>query len=187
MLPLGKKNTEKGFTLIELMVSVSIFSLVLLISSGSILSVLDANRKSQSQRAVMDSLNLSLESMTRTIRFGTNYHCGTNLPLSTPSDCASFAGSSGFSVTDTVGRVITYTLTSGQITRSIDGATPLIFTSPDVVIQSLTFRVFGSAVFPDLQQPQVILVVKGFVPGKGITSSSFTLETTISQRKLDFQ
>ena len=68
-----KGGSNHGFTLIEIMVAVSIFSLIMVISMGSILSVFDANKKSQTLRTVMDNMNFTLEGMTRTIRFGRNY------------------------------------------------------------------------------------------------------------------
>ena len=64
----------RGFTLVEIMVAVSVFVLVMVISSGAIISVFNANQKSKNLRSAMDNLNLTMESMTRTIRFGTKYH-----------------------------------------------------------------------------------------------------------------
>ena len=74
-----KPRLLTGFTLVELMVSVSIFAIVMFISLGSILSILDANQKSKTLRSVMDNLNSAMESMTRTVRFGINYHCGSSV------------------------------------------------------------------------------------------------------------
>ena len=51
---------KKGFTLIELMVSITIFSIVMLISVGALLSIIDANRKDQSLKSVMKTATSSL-------------------------------------------------------------------------------------------------------------------------------
>lgn len=179
-----------GFTLVELMVSMSVFSLVLVMSMGAITSVLDANQKSQSLRAVMDNLNFTLEGMTRAIRFGENYHCGSSGDLTIPTDCP--AGSSSMTVKTSDGAQVTYSLSGSRIARSVNGGTQYFITSNDITIQSLSFRVFGS--YPansgggptDLLQPQVIIVVKGYA-GELSTRSTFSLETTVSQRKFDFQ
>src|SRR3990167_9012172 len=73
---------KKGFTLIELMVAISIFIVVMTISMGSILNVFDANRKSRSLKTVLNNLNLAVESMSKEMRFGKNYHCGSGtLPV----------------------------------------------------------------------------------------------------------
>ncbi len=179
------QQTKKGFTLIELMVSISIFAIVMTMSMGAILSVLDANQKSQTVRSVVDNLNATLESMTRSIRFGTNYHCGSTGTITAPQDCIS--GDTTFSVLDSNNNETTYSLSNSQIMRSVNGATALALTSPDVVIQSMTFYVFGTTPFSqgDLNQPRVIILVKGQVNGKTTTMSTFTLQTTISQRALD--
>ena len=187
-----KANGKKGFTLIELIVAVSVFTMVMVLSTGSILTMLDSNRKSQNLRSVMDNLNQTLESMTRTIRFGENYHCGSIGTLTRPRDCSS--GDPTLVVRDSGGNLVSYTLTGGQIRRSVNGGTSLPMTSSDVVIQSLMFRVVGSYPYTDplggttdLMQPRVIITVGGYVGGKVSVRSSFSLETTISQRKLDFQ
>jgi len=191
MLNKAKKN-NKGFTLIELMVSVSIFVIVMVISTGSILSVFDANRKSQTLRTVMDNLNLTMESMTRVIRFGTNYHCDvtvTNPALTSPRDCGSGASSIQVLASDGVTRVA-YRLVNNKITRSINGGTEYDLTSADMVITDLSFRVFGSPLYAngtDKFQPQVIIVIRGYAGTKVSTRSEFTLQTTVSQRAFDFQ
>ncbi len=178
---------NKGFTLIELMVSMSIFLVSLLICMGAIVSVFDANSKSKTLRSVMDNLNITLESMTRTIRFGTNYHCGVSLPINLPLDCGG-SGDSNLTVRAQDGTQVSYSLSGGRIMRTI-GVSTYALTSPDVTITTLAFRVYGSAPFnsgTDLFQPQVIIVVSGYVGSKPTTQSTFTLETTISQRVLDF-
>ncbi len=187
-------HTNKGFSLIEIMVSVSIFSIIMLISMGSILSVLDANKKSQTLRSVMDNVNSTLESMTRTIRFGVNYHCGSGGDTTLPLDCAS--GDSSMTVRTSAG-LVTYRLSSGRIAKSTNGGPDSFITSPDVTISRLAFRVFGSVPYlstggscpigNDCFQPQAIVVVSGYAGTKPITSTSFTLETTISQRAFDFK
>lgn len=39
----------------------------------SVISVLNANRKSSSTRSIMDDMNYTLDGMSRTIRFGISY------------------------------------------------------------------------------------------------------------------
>src|SRR3989344_8196571 len=109
------KRLTKGFSLIEIMVSLSLFIVVIVISMGSILSVLDANRKSQSLRAVMDNLNFTLESMTRSIRFGQNYHCGSSGDITASLDCT--LGADSLTVKASNNLHVTYRLTGGRIAR----------------------------------------------------------------------
>lgn len=180
-------KSSKGFTLVELMVSLSIFVLAMILITGAVLSVLNINSRAQSQKTAMDNLNFALESMSRAIRFGTSYHCGSNLPLTTPSDCS--GGNSSLSVTAGDGSLVTYTLSSNKITRKVGSGATYDITSPEIIIGRLTFRVFGSTSFSngDTSQPQVIITVSGTSgsANKPKTQSSFNLETTISQRRLD--
>lgn len=187
---MNKSDSKKngGFTLIELMVAISIFSLVMVISMGAIFTVINSNRKAQSLRSVMDNLNFTVDSITRTIRFGTNYHCGASGILTDPQNCP--AGESTMTVMDSDGNTVTFTKTGSQITRSINGGTPIPFTSPDVVVEEVSFRVFGSAPYDagaDLFQPRALIVIKGYVDARTESKSTFALQTTVSQRTFDFE
>lgn len=182
-------GSSKGFTLVELMVAVSLFAIIMTISMGSILSVFDANKKSQTLRTVMDNLNFTMEAMTRTIRFGGTYHCdSTQGDITLPRDCADGATSLALKASD--GTRVVYKLSGTRIARSINGGADYYLTSNDMAIQNLTFRVFGSPPYSsggDLFQPQVIIVIKGFAGTKTTSQSSFSLETTVSQRQFDSQ
>ena len=180
-------KNNRGFTLIEIMVSVSIFSVVMLMVSSAIYTVFDSNRKSQSLRAVMDNMNLSLEAMTRTIRFGKDYHCDiTVVPNTTPRDCAS--GADSIAVTDFSGNRVIYKKVGTRIARTINGGSDIFVTGADVNISTTTFRVLGSAPYAsgsDLFQPKVIIVIDGYAGSKTSARSNFVIETTVSQRQFD--
>lgn len=180
-------NNLKGFTLIEIMVSVSIFAVIMLMVSSSVYTVFDSNRKSQSLRAVMDNLNLSLEAMTRTIRFGKDYHCDINSGVqSSPRDCA--GGADSIAVTDFSGNRVVYKKVGTRIARAINGGPDIFVTGTDVNISTTTFRVIGSAPYAngsDLFQPKVIIVIDGYAGSKATSRSNFVLQTTVSQRQFD--
>ena len=186
--------TSRGFTLVELMVSVSVFVIVMVISMGSILSIFDANKKSQTLRTVMDNLNFSLEAMTRTIRFGTNYYCGdSSFPPSGVSDCSGNNPSSAIVVKSAEGIWVKYKLDNGRIKRYMStdlDSNGYYVTSSDVTITSLKYWVYGStpfAVGSDTAQPQAIITIGGYAGQKATTKSSFSLQTTVSQRLFDSQ
>jgi len=199
-------NQEKGFTLIELMVSVAVFSVVMLVAISTLLSIVDANKKAQALKSVMNNLNFALESMSREIRVGTNYHCEESpagpydpLDLAIPQDCGVGGGqllaleSSDGDFTDNDDQLV-YRLNSsvsgGSIERSLDaGATWTAITAPEVNISEFTFYVTGTETyFPALsntQQPRVTMSIQG-VAGAGNASTTFTVQATVSQRLLDF-
>jgi prepilin-type N-terminal cleavage/methylation domain-containing protein len=179
---------KKGFTLVEIMVAVSIFMIVMTISMGSVVSIFDVNRKSHSLKTIMSNLNLSLESMSREMRFGKNYHCCTdgscNEVLTTSLSCV--AGSSGMSFLSSSNLQVVYRQTGGIIEKSIDGGSTYIpITSPEVVIDDLNFYVMGTGGLPNLLQPRTHIKVMGHVGDMNNGGSAFTIQTTISQRALD--
>lgn len=193
-----KMDRRRGFTLIEIMVSVSVFVVIMVISMGTIVTIVDANRKSQTLRTVMDNLNFTIEAMTRTIRFATKYHCDVTIispPITSPRDCA--GGANSIVVLASNGDTVTYKLNtvSGQILRDIDSSTGIdsfnySLTSSDVTITTLSFRVIGSYGYgggANKLQPQVIITIGGYSGSKPTTRSSFLLQTTVSQRVFDSQ
>lgn len=176
----------KGFTLIEILVSLSLFLVVMTISMGSVLSVFDANRKSESLKIVMDNLNFTLESMSREIRFGKNYHCGGGT-LTTPLNCPNGGGTQvSFLASDGATQIV-YRLTGTKIEKSIDGGANFVaVTAPEVTVQSLTFYVVGADAVPvNYLQPKVLIEIKGQAGLKSNTQTTFNLQTLVSQRVLD--
>ncbi len=87
---------KKGFTLIEIIVSLAIFTVVAVVAVGAFLKIIDANKKAQTLQTAMNNINFALESMVREIRVGSNYYCyqdvsGTiNFPITsvTNTSCA---------------------------------------------------------------------------------------------------
>lgn len=80
---------SKGFTLVEIIVAVALFAIVMVVSTGAIFTIVNANRSAQALNSVITNLNFAVESMLRDIRTGTNYDCdGTTLDPQ-PSDCTS--------------------------------------------------------------------------------------------------
>lgn len=182
-----KIHSSRGFTLVEIIVASGLFIVVMLVMSGAVLSIFDANQKSKNLRAVMDNLNLSLESMTRTVRFGTEYSCGGG---TTPLSCPEGTYTSSLGVTSMDGVRTVYALSNGRISRTTALGT-FDLTSPDVTITRLAFRVSGAEPYTggapgNLLQPKVIITISGYVGTKVTTQSSFSLQTSVSQRVFDF-
>lgn len=176
-------NPKRGFTLVEMIVATSLFIVVVTISMGAILSIFEANRSAQASKTVMDNLNLALENMARTVRFGTNYHCGNQTGnLSTPFDCPN---GDTFLAVKFEGQTVVYRKNGTSIERSDDGgANYAKITSPEnTVIEELTFYTRGTA---SDSQPYVLVFIKGYSgsPNKA-SKSSFSIQTVMSQRKLD--
>lgn len=70
-----KNNQQYGFTLIEMIVSLALFSVVITMSVGALLILIATNQQLQNEQNIMTNLSFALDSMTREIRTGTDYYC----------------------------------------------------------------------------------------------------------------
>jgi prepilin-type N-terminal cleavage/methylation domain-containing protein len=159
------RKTTFGFTLIEMMVAVSIFAIVVMISMTAILSVVDSNKKAQSLKSVMNNLNFALETMTRSIK------TGENLVV---------INVNRVQIIDQNENNVIYSLGDGgyanRIVRIVGGNVEPI-TAPEVEISNLKF-IDGTGT----GQPSVVMIVQGTVKMSERVSSDFSIQTTVTQR-----
>jgi len=173
-------NMKSGFTLIELMTSLSLFIIVMTISMTSIFGVFNANRKSRSLKTVMSNLNLAVESMSREMRFGQVYHCGEG-DVTSVQNCPT--GDTSMSFLSSENKQITYRLNNQSLEKKIDSGDYVKVTAPEVVIDDLVFYTLGAGL-DNLLQPKVIIKIESHA-GIGNDRTDFTLQTMVSQRALD--
>lgn len=194
------KTKTKGFTLIEIMVATSIFMVIMLIALGALISSSDTAKKSQALRSAMDNVNFAMESMTRSLRMGSDYTCvisgdSISIPAAANADCALGGGAIVFTPADHAAgsRNAAYTLNPrGDGTFVLRRCTPNPITnaiecidmvSRDVDVQTLKFFVNGvNGTDPfDKIQPSVYIIIKGTVTVKGVPNT-FAIQTMASQR-----
>lgn len=206
-----KKATQysAGFTLIEMMVAVALFSIVMTISVGALLALVDANRKAQALQSVMNNLNVALDGMVRNIRMGITYHCDSagqfnKTVLATRNDCTSGGELLSFeafggSTTDNTDQWV-YWVENGRLYKSEDSRdTALPVTAPEVRIDSFSVYVTGASgslsVNGEKIQPKVVMTVQGtagvdqsafgVVGAKKKIQTTFNIQAAASQRLLD--
>lgn len=194
--------------MVELLVSVFIFTLVATACVGAVLMVLDSNRKIQALKTVMDNLSLTLDTMSRSISTGSTYYCGLYngdalplIPPLSPADC-SIANGGGESLTflasdgthvyyyydstnKRIKRCILETVPAGDNCNIASGKNDFVsVTSPDMTITNLKFYVTGSLPNDNLQ-PKVTIAVQGYAGVKPNVKTTFNIQTTLSQRAVD--
>lgn len=179
-------STSRGYTLVELIVSVGIFAVIMSLAAGAYLIMIGAGRSAQATATGINSLAFGLEDMTRSIRTGTGYNC--NNPAG--GNCS--AGGNSFYFTDSTGHAVSYSLSvsstycgtaSGCLIKNV-GGTISALTDPSVNVTSLMFYVSG-VLKNDGAQPQVTMTISGTVssgPGK---STAFSVETSATMRGAD--
>lgn len=191
------KKESGGYTIIETMISISIFLVVIMYGMGSLLNAHLLHRKSQDVRSILDNLNFVIEDISRSLRTGYNYQCFTSSDslspgaLSTPRSCSlgwaiAFETSEGDpdSYND---QWVYYISGDGKIFKSTDGANSFIQLTPDeVVIDTISsFSVLGAEPpSANTQQPLVLIKLIGSITTRNVITP-FSLQTSISQRLLD--
>lgn len=176
-------RTSKGFTLIELIISLGLFAVVMLLASGAYLIMVHLNQQAQATAVGINNISFALESMTRAIRTGTNYSCVS------PGiqDCGE-NGSSSFYFTDASGVATKYSVnnpgSTGALTSTVGGVTSALTDSTSVGITFVRFYVFGSPK-GDGFQPNVTIVVMGTVSAGAGKTQDFGVEMTAVMRGTD--
>lgn len=202
-------KTSRGFTLIEMMVSISIFAIVAVVAIGALLKIVDANKKSQSLETSINNLNFIMDSITREMRVGTDYYCGAGQSVPSTLDpgaahsCTINAGGNqsswvlAFNSSDKIGTtchlIHAYyydgsALWKGEQTGcGIPITTYYPILSGSILDSKLTFEVGSVNVVTgnSAVQPYAQVHFKGTVGASTQTQSSFDLQTTISQRLPD--
>lgn len=179
-----KKHFKKGFTLLEALISTTIFAIVMTIAVGALVTIVDSNRKSQSMQLAVNNVNAAVDHMSWQIRGGSNYYC-LNEEGSQVGNCSEGDHQPGIGFTGRDGSTYTYRLVDGRIQRTVGDAgteevADITSSSDLVTINRLSFSLFGNET-PETQ-PAVTIVVQGEAGVGGDTMSDFNIQTSVSER-----
>jgi prepilin-type N-terminal cleavage/methylation domain-containing protein len=195
---------RRGFSLIEVLVSLSIFTIVMTISVGVLMVLIGANAQAQNTQSIMTNLTFALDSITRELRTGSDYYCGSSSSLPTSGantrNCASGGDAISFneggrSLTDNASsRRIAIRLNNGTIERRLgngdgDGNANeaedwSALTSPDIVVTNMSFYVTG-ATRGDNKSPTATIYIEGIAGVEDGSEGRFHVQTTVVQQLLD--
>lgn len=194
---LRSRQQHKGFSLIEVLVSLSIFTIVVTICITTLYSLIDANARTRNVQSVVTNLSYTLDSMVRDIRTGTDYYCdGTSLPISgkATQDCPT--GETLFSFNEG-GRSLTKNASSpriayrlyddngrGVIQRRLGNDLWIDITAEDINITKLLFFVEGTQ-RSDTVSPIVTVFISGEVGDEAVNSTTFNIQATVPQLLID--
>lgn len=189
----NKLQNNKGFTLVEMMVSVAIFSIVVMISLGAILTILDANRKARTLTEVMNNLNFSVEMITRSLKTGVepDYSLSDRIlhvnAIVLDEDGFQREKTRYWRDEDDNGRGFIAQCVDTRAEVGCDPSQWIPITSDLVDIEKFEVLVVGGGDNNDLIQPRTQIVIAGTVQVNEKISSSFSLQTTVSQRRLNIE
>jgi prepilin-type N-terminal cleavage/methylation domain-containing protein len=203
----AKKQFKSGFTLLEMIVSMGIFTIVAVIAVGSLVRITSLNRQAQSMQAAINNINYILESMSREMRVGSAYHCMNGNVFNGNSDTLTFrecpgeaASEKGIlfrsSKTDATGCGLLYaywfkkdgdfwSLSKSQQSAcnqslKISESYPLVDTG-NVKIEQVEFSTFRGA----LNHARFSIRLQGYSGAKENERNFFDVRTLVSQRIAD--
>ena len=178
--------SSRGYSLLELIVSLGIFSMVMLVVMGAYVTLISLDRQARANNQLAASLSFAVESMARSMRTGTGYDCNA------PGGSLNCGGGGGDSISflDSQGQTISYiqkidgsigqcTGTSGCLDNNA-----VSLTDHRINITSLRFYFRGVGVGDDTQ-PSVTFVIAGTMTTEAGEVSSFSIQTGATQRLIE--
>ncbi|HYF29329.1 MAG TPA: type II secretion system protein, partial [Candidatus Paceibacterota bacterium] len=143
-------NISRGYSLVELIVAVGIFSMTTLIVTSVYLALVNLDRQARATNQLAANLDFAMESMVRNIRTGRDYECpppNCNLTFTDSEDVLTHyrENSDG-----TIG------ICTGDDALNCTDENALPLTDPQITVEDLRFYV------PDDEyQPRVVIVAEG--------------------------
>ena len=177
----GRIAKNGGFTLVELMVSLTVFSIVMLISTGVLLVMIDVNAKGQALYSSYSNLSFALDSMTREIRTGRNYYCGPSWPSDDDATQDCVGGSLIVFDRGWDNERIGYRLQDERIEQRIGAGSWFPITASEVVVSAFDLDVEGTN-DSDTEQPYVDVRVAGEIYNGLAEPTDFEVSSRVIQR-----
>jgi prepilin-type N-terminal cleavage/methylation domain-containing protein len=163
-----KIENEKGFTLVELLVSAAIFSILILASTGIFVKIMNVQKKALAIQEVQDNISYTMEMISKEIRMMSEI-----TTKNTASDTLVFKNSKE--------EDIVYSLISEQLTRKKGIEIPQAITSVNVDVIELTFYVNNWDIVNG-PQPMVTINLVMEISDGNFGKAQARLQTTLSGR-----
>jgi type II secretory pathway pseudopilin PulG len=172
-----KIRKQGGFTAVETLTTVFVFSIVAVVFGGAFVDALNIQRRAFNIQQVEENISFVLEAMAKEIRVSEIPVASTSCPL-TPGN--------SLTIIHPVNGTITYSLTNNVVHRLVDsgsgGPIDTTISSGTVQFNRLQFCISG-ANFADQLQPRVTILA-GVRSTNTIQQATMDMQTTISTRYL---
>lgn len=190
------QNKKHAFTLVEIMVAISIFAIIALIVVQAFITADRVNKKAQAMKTVIDNLHFALNTISFNLQQGGTYHCLTSVPsLPPPDPIAGLNCRNG-------GNAIVFRSPKSGDTKTIsyklgdcngDGKNEICYwktgmpdftpiTMKNLEINTMKFYVSNSESGDGRVMPRVFFTVSGKAKlGKDV-ATEFQLQTVVSER-----
>ncbi len=187
-----EQKKKGGFTLIEILVAVALFSFIIAAASGLFISALRVQKKSLASQELFNQTSFLMEYMSRALRMAKK-------ELSSSPTCLSQAGLNyeiaevvpgqiGLKFINYEGVCQGFFLQNYQLKEWKEGyPVPLVLTSANLDISDFNISLSGRNQDDNLQ-PAVTLFLKiKVISQQSVGFPEINIQTTVSQRNLDVQ
>ncbi len=163
---------RKGFTLVEIMVSLTIFSVLIVLATSSFVRALRTERQIAAFIAVNSNVGAFLEQIAREMRTGKDFCINGN-------NCSA----TSIAFTNADGEKISYCLDDNSIKRSANSScsSGQSMTGANVLVEYLSFVVSGNRDNDNLP-PRITILVGATSNKQYAVSYEVNLQTTVSAR-----
>ncbi len=211
IFPTHKKRklhmSMRGFTLIELMVTAALFITVITIATGALFSAQAINVKLQETQAILDEMNLSVQMISKDIRYSSQFYCSSDPEDSSArisgarSSCAYPSGGTAIffrpsialsGTTDASKDRAVYFISNNTLYKTeypfggVSQTYPI--TSQDIKVNTFEVYVSGAESSPaNLNQPLITFTITGDTVPRALNVKKvrFSLQQSVSPRGLD--
>ena len=174
---------NKGFTIIEMLVVITIFSIVIGSATGVFIWAIRLQRYNLAYQQILNQTSYAMEYMSRAIRMAKKDLDGSCINWNTNYEI--IGGGSGIKFENYNLQCQEFSLVGEQLVVKFDGGSAIPLTSTDFNVASLKFEITGETQPPgDTNQPRATIFME--VEGKNLSPlPRIKIQTTISQRDLD--
>lgn len=173
------RRTNSGFTLVELVIAVSIFLVLVMVLGGILISAINFQRTALATQAVQDISRSVLEIMGRDIRLAAKDEAGSCIAARKNYETTS--GSIKF--LNDRNECVRYYILNNEVNREVNGTNQLLSTAKSAKFSTLQFDVFGEN-GNDQTQPRVLVRLVVTAPNDD-PGATLRIQTTLTQRELD--
>lgn len=162
------KNKD-GFTMVEMLVALSVFMIVVSIASGAFIKSLRTQRAAVSFIAANSNASMAMEQMSRELRTGSNFSPG--------------GGEINFINARSENTTYRWNSSDESLERSADGINFKKIIADNVKVKNAYFNVFSGSP-PDPYPSRITIVMQVAGIGGLLVDATVNLQTTISARVL---
>ncbi len=187
-----RHSAAAGFTLVELLVAIALFSILVAVATGGFVNALRTQRQVAALIAAQSNAGQALEQMAREVRTGYLFCHDTSGNPTCHDALGNICTAAGLTLDcsdldfyNSQSANVVYSLGGGELVRAENGI-PQPITGVNVAIRYLTFSIFGNTE-GDHWNPRITIDM-GVAPNSNdpaLTNNVLDLQTTISARGID--